>query len=76
MTDGSRCCNGEVDAKTRGEPGRDSPPDRLSARLFQYDDSAYDFPSSGESLHEMTIVSRDPAVIAASQTRPATSSPN
>ncbi len=43
----------------------EGPGDRLSARLFQYDDSAYDFPSSGESLHEMTIVSRDPAVVAA-----------
>ena len=43
----------------------EGPGDRLSARLFQFDDSAYDFPSSGESLHEMTIVSRDPAVVAA-----------
>ncbi|MFC5343007.1 hypothetical protein ACETK8_13995 [Brevundimonas staleyi] len=43
----------------------DGAPDRLSARIFQFDDEAYDFPSSGESLHEMTIVSRDPAVIAA-----------
>lgn len=45
--------------------GPTTAPDRLSARLFQYDDSAYDFPSSGEALHEMTIVSRDPAVVAA-----------
>lgn len=43
----------------------EGPGDRLSARLFQFDDNAYDFPSSGESLHEMTIVSRDPAVLAA-----------
>ncbi len=40
-------------------------PGRLSARVDAYDDDAYDFPSSGEALHEMTIVSRDPAVIAA-----------
>lgn len=39
--------------------------DRLSARLTPYDDAAYDFPSSGEALHEMTIVSRDPAVVRA-----------
>lgn len=46
-------------------PGDTDSPDRLSARLTRYDDSAYDFPSSGEALHEMTIVSRDPAVVAA-----------
>lgn len=40
-------------------------PQRLSARIAPYDDDAYDFPSSGEALHEMTIVSRDPAVVAA-----------
>lgn len=43
----------------------EGPADRLSARIFRFDDSAYDFPSSGESLHEMTIVSRDPEVVAA-----------
>ena len=46
-------------------PGDTDAPDRLSARLNPYDDAAYDFPSSGEALHEMTIVSRDPAVVAA-----------
>ncbi len=50
-------------------PGETATPDRLSARLSLYDDQAYDFPSSGEALHEMTIVSRDPAVIAAAPTR-------
>lgn len=42
---------------------------QLSARIFTYNDAAYDFPSSGEALHEMTIVSRDPAVIAAAPMR-------
>ena len=46
-------------------PGDADAPDRLSARLTRFDDNAYDFPSSGEALHEMTIVSRDPAVVAA-----------
>jgi|GEM_PF-478325 len=45
-------------------PGVTEHPDRLSARISAYDDHAYDFPSSGEALHEMTIVSRDPAVVA------------
>ena len=42
---------------------------QLSARINAYNDAAYDFPSSGEALHEMTIVSRDPAVIAAAPMR-------
>lgn len=46
-------------------PAHDGDPQRLSARLAPYNDHAYDFPSSGEALHEMTIVSRDPAVVAA-----------
>ncbi|AQR61948.1 hypothetical protein BZG35_10025 [Brevundimonas sp. LM2] len=46
-------------------PGDTDAPDRLSARLTPYDDAAYDFPSSGEALHEMTLVSRDPEVVAA-----------
>lgn len=46
-------------------PGVTDAPDRLSARISPYNDAAYDFPSSGEALHEMTIVSRDPAVVAA-----------
>ncbi len=45
-------------------PGDTDAPNRLSARITPYDDTAYDFPSSGEALHEMTIVSRDPEVVA------------
>jgi hypothetical protein len=44
-------------------PGDTDSPDRLSARLTPYTDAAYDFPSSGEALHEMTIISDDPAVV-------------
>lgn len=50
-------------------PGDTDAPGRLSARISPFDDDAYDFPSSGEALHEMTIVSRDPAVIAAAPER-------
>lgn len=50
-------------------PGETDNPDRLSARLTPYTDAAYDFPSSGEALHEMTIVSDDPAVIAVALAR-------
>ena len=39
--------------------------DRLGARIAVYDPDAYDFPSSGQALHEMTIVSREPVVLAA-----------
>ncbi|PZO04036.1 MAG: hypothetical protein DCF28_06360 [Alphaproteobacteria bacterium] len=45
-------------------PGDVGSPNRLTARITPYDDSAYDFPSSGEALHEMTIVTRDPAIVA------------
>jgi hypothetical protein len=45
-------------------PGDTDSPNRLSARITPYADAAYDFPSSGEALHEMTIVSDDPAVVA------------
>jgi len=45
-------------------PGDTDAPGRLSARLTPYDDDAYDFPSSGQALHEITIVSRDPDVVA------------
>ncbi|MBB5745890.1 hypothetical protein [Brevundimonas variabilis] len=45
-------------------PGETEALDRLTARITPYDDRAYDFPSSGEALHEMTIVSRDPSVVA------------
>jgi len=50
-------------------PGDTDSPDRLSARLTPYNDAAYDFPSSGEALHEMTIVSDDPEVVAAALVR-------
>jgi hypothetical protein len=50
-------------------PGDTDSPDRLSARLTPYTDAAYDFPSSGEALHEMTIVSDDPAVVAGALVR-------
>jgi hypothetical protein len=50
-------------------PGDTDSPDRLSARLTAFNDAAYDFPSSGEALHEMTIVSRDPALVAAAPAR-------
>ncbi len=49
-------------------PGGTRSPNRLSARLTTYDDDAYDFPSSGEALHEMTLVSRDPVVVASAPT--------
>lgn len=45
-------------------PGETDALNRLTARLTPYDDRAYDFPSSGEAVHEMTIVSRDPEVVA------------
>ena len=45
-------------------PGETDSFNRLSARLTPFDDDAYDFPSPGEALHEMTLVSRDPAVVA------------
>jgi hypothetical protein len=39
-------------------------PDRLSAEIAPYTPDAYDFPSSGEALHEMTRITRDPARVA------------
>lgn len=39
--------------------------DRLGARIAVYDPDAYDFPSSGQALHEMTLVTNDPARVAA-----------
>ena len=44
-------------------PGETDALNQLTARITPFDDNAYDFPSSGEALHEMTIVSRDPAVV-------------
>lgn len=39
-------------------------PDRLAAVIAPFDPDAYDFPSSGQALHEMTLVTRDPARVA------------
>lgn len=39
--------------------------DRLGARMATYDAAAYDFPSSGQALHEMTLITDDPARVAA-----------
>ncbi len=50
-------------------PGETDSPNRLTARITPYTDAAYDFPSSGEALHEMTIVSDDPAVVAGALAR-------
>lgn len=39
--------------------------DRLGARVAVYDARAYDFPSSGQALHEITLITDDPARVAA-----------
>lgn len=44
--------------------GIDTHPERLSAKLAPFDPNAYDFPSSGEALHEMTRITNDPARVA------------
>lgn len=36
-------------------------PDRLAAVIAPYDPRAYDFPSSGQALHEITRITDDPA---------------
>jgi hypothetical protein len=41
--------------------GIDIHPERLSAEIAPFDPNAYDFPSSGEALHEMTRITNDPA---------------
>lgn len=38
--------------------------DRLGARIATWDADAYDFPSSGQALHEMTLITDDPARVA------------
>lgn len=43
--------------------------DRLGARIAPYDARAYDFPSSGQALHEMTLITADPAEVAAAPER-------
>lgn len=35
-------------------------PDELRAEIAPFDAEAYDFPSSGQALHEMTLITRDP----------------
>ena len=44
--------------------GIDTHPERLSAEIAPFDPNAYDFPSSGEALHEMTRITNDPARVA------------
>jgi hypothetical protein len=44
--------------------GIDNHPERLSAEIAPFDPNAYDFPSSGEALHEMTRITNDPARVA------------
>lgn len=39
--------------------------DHLGAKIMDYDRAAYDFPSSGQALHEMTLITDDPARVAA-----------
>lgn len=44
--------------------GIDIHPERLSAEIAPFDPNAYDFPSSGEALHEMTRITNNPARVA------------
>lgn len=44
--------------------GIDIHPERLSAEIASFDPNAYDFPSSGEALHEMTRITNDRASVA------------
>lgn len=39
--------------------------DRLGARMAVFDHRAYDFPGSGQALHEMTLITDDPVRVAA-----------
>jgi len=39
-------------------------PEQLVALIAPYDANAYDFPSSGQALHEMTRIADDPARVA------------
>jgi hypothetical protein len=45
------------------------PPERLAAIITPYDADAYDFPSSGQALHEMTAATRDLTVVQAAPVR-------
>ncbi|SDQ23689.1 hypothetical protein [Brevundimonas sp. 374] len=51
-------------ASQNAEFGIDIHPERLSAEIAPFDPNAYDFPSSGEALHEMTRITNDPARVA------------
>lgn len=42
-------------------------PEQLAARIAPYDAQAYDFPSSGQALHEMTRITNDPARVAGAE---------
>ncbi|WP_288757844.1 hypothetical protein [uncultured Brevundimonas sp.] len=44
--------------------GIDAHPNRLSAEVAPFTPDAYDFPSSGEALHEMTRITNDPVRVA------------
>jgi hypothetical protein len=44
--------------------GIDIHPERLSAEIAPFDPNAYDFPSSGEALHEMTRITNNPERVA------------
>lgn len=44
--------------------GIDIHPERLSAEVAAFTPEAYDFPSSGEALHEMTRITNDPVRVA------------
>ncbi len=41
-------------------------PERLAARMSEFGPDAYDFPSSGQAIHEMTRITADPAQVAGS----------
>ena len=51
-------------ASQNAKSGIDIHPERLSAEIAPFDPNAYDFPSSGEALHEMTRITNDPARVA------------
>ncbi|OYX74563.1 MAG: hypothetical protein B7Y85_12540 [Brevundimonas sp. 32-68-21] len=64
MVDRILTLNGRIDARSLPSGVYVGDPDRLSAEIAPYTPDAYDFPSSGEALHEMTRITRDPARVA------------
>lgn len=48
----------ELSASQNAKFGIDTHPERLSAEIALFDPNAYDFPSSGEALHEMTRITK------------------